>query len=151
MLKYAEHPSDVLRLVLEHGLRRNTMEGFYNEIPHHPGSGPFSLSTASFAMSLCQEKEQDIQREISYAEKHNNQHRIDGLKKALREVKDNCTDSKLRADHQEKIAEQKDEIAERRQDLQEAKEKGDAEKIAKRERKLQEAQDELKALEARDY
>ena len=45
------------------------------------GSGPFSLSTASFAMSLCQEKEQDIQREISYAEKHNNQHRIDGLKK----------------------------------------------------------------------
>ena len=97
----------------------------------------FSLSTASFAMSLCQEKEQDIQREISYAEKHNNQH--------------NCTDSKLRADHQEKIAEQKDEIAERRQDLQEAKEKGDAEKIAKRERKLQEAQDELKALEARDY
>ncbi|HCM9113612.1 TPA: DUF1090 domain-containing protein [Enterobacter hormaechei subsp. steigerwaltii] len=111
----------------------------------------FSLSTASFAMSLCQEKEQDIQREISYAEKHNNQHRIDGLKKALSEVKDNCTDSQLRADHQEKIAEQKDEIAERRQDLQEAKEKGDAEKIAKRERKLQEAQDELKALEARDY
>lgn len=111
----------------------------------------FSLSTASFAMSLCQEKEQDIQREISYAEKHNNQHRIDGLKKALSEVKDNCTDSKLRADHQEKIAEQKDEIAERRQDLQEAKAKGDAEKIAKRERKLQEAQDELKALEARDY
>ena len=111
----------------------------------------FSLSTASFAMSLCQEKEQDIQREISYAEKHNNQHRFDGLKIALREVKDNCTDSKLRADHQEKIAEQKDEIAERRQDLQEAKEKGDAEKIAKRERKLQEAQDELKALEARDY
>ena len=111
----------------------------------------FSLSTASFAMSLCQEKAQDIQREISYAEKHNNQHRIDGLKKALSEVKDNCTDSKLRADHQEKIAEQKEEIAERRQDLQEAKEKGDAEKIAKRERKLQEAQDELKALEARDY
>lgn len=51
----------------------------------------------------------------------------------------------------EKIAEQKDEIAERRQDLQEAKEKGDAEKIAKREKKLKEAQDDLKALEARDY
>jgi len=111
----------------------------------------FSLSTASFAASLCQEKEKDIQREISYAEKHNNQHRVDGLKKALSEVKDNCTDSKLRADHQKKIAEQRDEIAERRQDLQEAKEKGDADKIAKRERKLQEAQDELKALEARDY
>lgn len=41
----------------------------------------FSLSTATFANSLCQEKEQDIQREIGYAEKHNNQHRVDGLKK----------------------------------------------------------------------
>lgn len=110
-----------------------------------------SLSTVSYATSLCQEKEQDIQREIGYAEKHNNQHRVDGLKKALSEVKANCSDSKLRADHQKKIAEQKDEIAERRQDLQEAKEKGDAEKIAKREKKLKEAQDDLKALEARDY
>ncbi len=111
----------------------------------------FSVSTASFATSLCQEKEQDIQREISYAEKHHNQHRVEGLKKALSEVKANCTDSKLRADHQEKIAKQQEEIAERRQDLQEAKQKGDADKIAKREKKLKEAQDDLKALEARDY
>jgi hypothetical protein len=43
----------------------------------------FSLSTASFATSLCLEKEKDIQREISYAEKHNNQNRINGLKKRL--------------------------------------------------------------------
>lgn len=111
----------------------------------------FSISTASFANTLCQQKEQEIQREIGYAEKHNNQHRIDGLKKALSEVKSNCTDSKLRAEHKEKIAEQKDEIEERRQDLKEAKDKGDADKIAKREEKLKEAQEELKALEARDY
>ncbi|UYM54331.1 DUF1090 domain-containing protein [Leclercia adecarboxylata] len=115
------------------------------------GLALFSLSTVSFASSLCQEKEQDIQREISYAEKHNNQSRINGLNKALREVKANCSDSKLRADHQHKIAEQKEEIAERRRDLAEAKEKGDADKVAKREQKLQEAQNELKALESRDY
>jgi hypothetical protein len=83
------------------------MEGFDNEIPHDSGSGPFSLSTASFANSLCQEKEQDIQREISYAEKHNNQHRVEGLKKALSEVKTNCSDNQLRADHRKKIAEQR--------------------------------------------
>lgn len=110
-----------------------------------------SLSTASQAVSLCQEKEQEIQKEITYAQKHNNQSRIDGLNKALREVKANCTDSKLRADHQKKIAGQKEEIAERQQDLQEAKQKGDADKVTKREHKLKEAQDELKALEARDY
>ncbi len=115
------------------------------------GLALFSVSTVSFAASLCQEKEQEIKREISYAEKHNNQHRISGLKKALSEVQANCSDSQLRADHQKKIAEQKEELAERRQDLAEAKEKGDAEKIAKRERKLEEAQNELHALESRDY
>lgn len=40
-------------------------------------------------------------------------------------------------------------MAERQQDLAEAKQKGDADKIAKRERKLAEAQEELKKLEAR--
>jgi len=110
-----------------------------------------SLSASAAATSLCQEKEQDIQREIGYAEQHNNQHRIDGLKKALSEVKAHCTDSKLRADHQEKIAEQKDEIREREQDLKEAKQSGSADKVAKRERKLKEAQQELNALESRAY
>lgn len=110
-----------------------------------------SLSASAAATSLCQEKEQDIQREIGYAEKHNNQNRIDGLKKALSEVQAHCTDSKLRADHQEKIAEQKDEVREREQDLKEAKQKGDADKVAKRERKLQEAKKELNALESRAY
>ncbi len=82
-----------------------------------------SLTAGASATTLCQEKEQDIQREISYAEKHNNQNRINGLKKALSEVKANCSDSQLRAEHQEKIAEQKEEIAERQRDLQEAKQK----------------------------
>jgi len=111
----------------------------------------FALSAGSYANTLCQEKEQDIQREISYAEKHNNQSRINGLNKALSEVRANCTDSKLRANHQKKIAEQKNEIAERQRDLAEAKQKGDADKIAKREHKLAEAQQELKELETRDY
>ena len=104
----------------------------------------FALSAGSYATTLCQEKEQNILKEISYAEKHQNQNRIDGLNKALSEVRANCSDSQLRADHQKKIAKQKDEVAE-------AKQKGDADKIAKRERKLAEAQEELKKLEARDY
>ncbi|EKZ6372116.1 TPA: DUF1090 domain-containing protein [Klebsiella aerogenes] len=110
-----------------------------------------SLSASAFAASPCQEKEQSIQREISYAEKHHNQHRIDGLNRALQEVRANCNDSKVRAEHQQKIAKQKAEVAERQRDLSEAKQKGDADKISKRERKLDEAQQELKALESRDY
>ena len=111
----------------------------------------FTLSAGSYANTLCQQKEQDIQKEISYAAKHNNQNRINGLKRALSEVRANCTDSKLRADHQEKIAEQKEEITERQRDLREAKQKGDADKIKKREHKLAEAEKELKELEARSY
>ncbi|MEL4016280.1 DUF1090 domain-containing protein [Dryocola clanedunensis] len=110
-----------------------------------------SLTSATHAASLCSEKEADIQREIGYAEKHQNQHRIDGLNKALKEVRANCTDSSLRAEHQKKIDEQKEEIAERKADLQEARQKGDADKITKREEKLSEAEHELKDLEARDY
>ncbi|MEN0613363.1 DUF1090 domain-containing protein [Klebsiella indica] len=110
-----------------------------------------SLSTSAFAISPCQEKEQDIQREISYAEKHHNQNRIDGLKRALSEVRANCSDSKLKAEHQRKIAKQQAEIAERQNDLREAKQKGDADKINKRQRKLDEAQRELKTLQSREY
>lgn len=72
----------------------------------------FALSAGSYATTLCQEKEQNILKEISYAEKHQNQNRIDGLNKALSEVRANCSDSQLRADHQKKIAKQKDEVAE---------------------------------------
>lgn len=110
-----------------------------------------SLSTSAFAVSPCQEKEQDIQREISYAEKHHNQNRIDGLNRALSEVRANCSDSKLKAEHQQKIAKQQAEIAERQNDLREAEQKGDADKISKRQRKLDEAQQELKALQSREY
>lgn len=110
-----------------------------------------SLTSAAHASSLCSEKEQDIQREIGYAEKHQNKSRVDGLNKALKEVRANCTDSSLRADHQKKINEQKAEITERKADLKEARDKGDADKISKREQKLSEAEHELKTLQARDY
>ncbi|MDU6926054.1 DUF1090 domain-containing protein [Franconibacter helveticus] len=111
----------------------------------------FSVTTASHAVSLCQEKEQEIQREIHYAEKHHNQSRINGLNKALSEVRANCRDSDLRADHRKEIAEKEAEVAERQAELSEAKQKGDADKIAKRQQKLHEAEQELKAVKARDY
>ena len=81
-----------------------TMEGTIHETPHRSASGPdFTFSASALAASPCQEKEQDIQREISYAEKHHNQSRIDGLNTALRQVRENCSDSKLKADHKQKI------------------------------------------------
>ncbi|MBS0849200.1 DUF1090 domain-containing protein [Citrobacter sp. JGM124] len=111
----------------------------------------FILVPTAQASSLCGEKEQSIQSEINYAEQHNNSHRVEGLKKALSEVKAHCTDSQLIAEHQEKITKQKAEIAERQRDLDKTRLKGDADKIAKREKKLAKAESELKSLEERKY
>jgi len=113
----------------------------------------FSLSGSLMAaQSLCQQKEQDIQREIEMAQKHNNQRRVNGLERALTEVRSGCTDKKLKASHLEKINAQKEKVAERERELKEERDEGhDKDKIAKRERKLEEARQELKKLQAEPY
>ena len=113
----------------------------------------FSLSGSLMAaQSLCQQKEQDIQREIEMAQKHNNQRRVNGLERALTEVRAGCTDKKLKASHLEKINAQKEKVAERERELKEERDEGhDKDTIAKRERKLEEARQELKKLQAEPY
>jgi gas vesicle protein len=112
----------------------------------------FSLSGSLLAAeSLCQQKEQDIQREIDMSKQHNNQRRVTGLERALTEVRAGCTDEKLKSAQSERIAEQKHKIAERERELKEERQDGDKDKIEKRERKLEEARHELKKLEAEPY
>ena len=113
----------------------------------------FSLSGSLMATeSLCQQKEQDIQHEIEMAKKHNNQRRVNGLERALTEVRAGCTDKKLKASHLEKINAQKQKVAERERELKEERDEGhDKDKIAKREHKLEEARQELKKLQAEPY
>ncbi|MDF7679213.1 DUF1090 domain-containing protein [Enterobacteriaceae bacterium ESL0689] len=90
-----------------------------------------SLSSSVFATSSCQEKEQNIQREIRYAKEHDNQKRIDGLNIALREMKAHCHHGALKAEHQQKMTKHQQEIT-------------------KHQRKLNEAQQELKKSESYD-
>lgn len=117
------------------------------------GLALFSLSGSLMAAeSLCQQKEQDIQHEIAMAKQHNNQRRVNGLERALTEVRANCSDNKLKASHQARIKAQREKVAERERELKEERQDGDAkEKIAKRERKLEEARQELKKLQAEPY
>ncbi|KFX20245.1 DUF1090 domain-containing protein [Pectobacterium betavasculorum] len=110
-------------------------------------SGHALANTAS-QVETCQQKAQDIQRQIDEAHKHGNQNRISGLEKALDGVKNHCTDAGLAEKRQEAVAEKRKEVAERQQELSESRKKGDdAEKILKRERKLAEAEQELSAAE----
>lgn len=117
------------------------------------GLALFTLSGSLMAAdSLCQQKEQDIQHEIAMAKQHNNQRRVNGLERALTEVRANCSDNKLKASHQARIKAQREKVAERERELKEERQEGDdKEKIAKRERKLEEARQELKKLQAEPY
>lgn len=109
----------------------------------------FSLSGFTHAAGvLCLQKEKNIEHEIAMAKQHDNQRRVNGLERALTEVRASCTDEKLKAAHQENINAKKREVAEREKDLKDAEDDGDKEKIAKRQRKLQEEREELKALQS---
>ncbi|WP_113626343.1 DUF1090 domain-containing protein [Pectobacterium peruviense] len=108
-----------------------------------------ALANTSGQVETCQQKAQDIQRQIDEAHKHGNQNRINGLEKALEGVKTHCTDAGLAEKRQEAIAEKRKQVAERQQELSESRQKGDdADKILKRERKLAEAEQELRAAES---
>ncbi|BES86322.1 hypothetical protein PEC302107_32400 [Pectobacterium araliae] len=110
-------------------------------------SGHALANTAS-QVETCQQKAQDIQRQIDEARKHGNQNRISGLEKALDGVKTHCTDVGLAEKRQETIAKKRKDVVERQQELNESRQKGDdADKILKRERKLAEAEQELRAAE----
>lgn len=80
----------------------------------------FSWNAAAHAASPCEEKAQEIEKEIRYAEQHHNQGRIDGLKKALSQVRANCRDGDVLAEHRQKVAKKQAEVAERRAELHEA-------------------------------
>lgn len=91
----------------------------------------------------CAAKEAQIQQQIDYATQHGNHHRLSGLEKALSELRQNCTDEKLTQERNHKIAEKERKVNERTAELVRAKETGNADKIHKKEKKLQEAKDEL--------
>lgn len=144
--------------------RRNSIMRVMTNQVAKEGSGPMkyqvllgvallSLSGSLLAAeSLCEQKEQDIQREIGMAQKHNNQRRVNGLERALTEVRADCSDKKLEAAHLERINAQKQKVAEREHALREEREEGrDREKIARRQQKLDEARRELKKLQAEPY
>lgn len=116
------------------------------------GISLLTLATFVQADTLCQQKEQSIQKEIDIAQKHQNQRRVNGLERALTETRANCSDAGLKQAHQEKIQQHEKKVTEREQELKQEKAKGDdREKIAKREKKLAEAQHELKEVQAAPY
>ncbi|HFZ8351505.1 TPA: DUF1090 domain-containing protein [Salmonella enterica subsp. enterica serovar Java] len=91
----------------------------------------------------CEYKRQDLERQIDYAQAHNNTHRVDGLQEALRQVNEHCTDRQLRKRKENKVADKQRKVAERQRELEQARVSGKREKIANKQAKLDEAREEL--------
>ncbi|GAB1438865.1 DUF1090 domain-containing protein [Providencia sp.] len=104
-----------------------------------------SSAIAAKTQNGCEIKKQRIEEQISYAKQHGNQYRVRGLEEALDNVNRYCTPESLYRDSQKNVAEKTEKVQEREAELLEEKQKGnDTSKIKKRERKLAEAQAELK-------
>lgn len=89
----------------------------------------------------------EIERQIGYAQEAGNRDRLDGLRKALAANRENCTDSRLIEGLKQDIAEQQEEIDALRAEVREKESEGRYDKVKKLERKLADAQQDLKDLQ----
>ena len=110
------------------------------------------LSFHSFAGSQCgdssgcERKSCEIEYQIDKAKEYGNQHKVDGLTKALKEVKANCTNDGLKDKIAEKIESSEEDLAEYREDLEEAKQSGKTQKVKKYQRKIEDELEERDRL-----
>ncbi|CAK9886319.1 MAG: Protein YqjC [Candidatus Erwinia impunctatus] len=111
-----------------------------------------SFSTSA-AGNDCNARRQSLEDQTVQAEKYGHKNKVAGLKKALSEVNEHCTDAGLLKDArqkvgkmEEKLAEKQKDIAEISADLRQAEAEHDAEKVAKYQRKLSEKQADIREV-----
>ncbi|WP_286303017.1 DUF1090 domain-containing protein [Vibrio apostichopi] len=97
-------------------------------------------------LSGCERKSCEIEYQIDKAKEYGNQHKVDGLTKALKEVKANCTNDSLKDKIAEKIESSEEDLAEYREDLEEAKQSGKTQKVKKYQRKIEDELEERDRL-----
>lgn len=107
-----------------------------------------SSAIAAPQPETCASKQHEIKQQLEYAHQHNNKEQIAGLQKALNESEAHCTQSGLKADKQQKIAEKQEKVNERTRELKKVQATGNKEKIAKQQKKLDDALHELNDVSA---
>ena len=110
---------------------------------------PIQVIASSNCGSLkgCEKKSCEIEKQLKIAQEKDNQHKVSGLKRALENTKENCTDEDLRKNLIEEIDEINNEIKEYESDLKEAKEYGKKDKIRKYQEKIEEEKNKINRLE----
>ena len=95
----------------------------------------------------CEKKFCEIERQLNIAQDKDNMRKADGLKRALENAKEHCTDKGLKEDLIEEIEEANEEIVEYESDLKEAKEYGKTDKVRKYQEKIKEEKSKINRLE----
>ncbi|UQZ90774.1 DUF1090 domain-containing protein [Deltaproteobacteria bacterium Smac51] len=97
----------------------------------------------------CKIKEAEIEKQLAIARDAGNAGQIAGLEEALEQTRRHCDDARLETKIDMKVQEKELKVKQRELDLEEAKAKGDKDKIAEREEKLRKAQAELEEAKAK--
>lgn len=100
-------------------------------------------SVASADGALCQHKATEIRQQLEHAREQGNQHRIEGLQRALEAIENDCTNESVLDDATDEVRASLAEVQERQADFEEALNSGDEDNIRKRRIKLEEATLEL--------
>lgn len=101
------------------------------------------------APQTCVDKKHQIEQELDYAKQHQQTHRVNGLEQALANLNANCSDDRLKKEHQDKIDEKQHKLNKANTELQKAiDDKKSASKIQDKKNKVNKAQSELDALKS---
>lgn len=102
---------------------------------------------ASEPSSACLAKRRNIEAQLANAIEHGRKQEAAGLKKALRANQAYCTEATLEKKRSADIRQAQKKVAEREKDVREAEQKGDPQKRAERQARLDEARRELTEAE----
>lgn len=92
---------------------------------------------------VCDFKAQEIQEDLQKATQNNNKKQISGLNKALKELKEHCSDNVVLLEAKTKVEKLKLKVTEVEEKLDKEKQKGKASRIKKAEQKLELTKTEL--------
>ncbi len=95
----------------------------------------------------CEKKSCEIERQLNIAQEKGNKPKAAGLRTALDNVKEHCTDKGLKEDLSKEIEETQNDITEYESDLKEAEEYGKKDKVRKYQVKIEEKKNKIKRLE----
>jgi hypothetical protein len=104
-------------------------------------------AVAAQPSAACAAKRAEIENQLAEANAHGRKHEAAGLQKALKANRARCSDASLARARDQDIKQARKKVAEREHSLAQARRKGDADKIADREAKLEEARQALARAE----